>query len=119
MFPRRKGGSLQRTGSSNTGVCVWDPQGVHQEELERVQKRAARFVTENFNYETGSMTRKLGQTKGEFPNGSILLNIHEVWPRPFWGGSSHQNKLPVDHFIGHIPFASLEGDKRPDKINQK
>ena len=21
--------------------------------------------------------------------------------------------------IGHIPFASLEGDKRPDKINQK
>ena len=34
------------------------------------------------------------------------------------GGSSHQNKLLVDHFIGHIPFASLEGDKRPDKINQ-
>ena len=27
-------------------------------------------------------------------------------------------KTPVDHFIGHIPFASLEGDKRPDKINQ-
>ena len=25
----------------------------------------------------------------------------------------------MDHFIGHIPFASLEGDKRPDKINQK
>ena len=24
----------------------------------------------------------------------------------------------MDHFIGHIPFASLEGDKRPDKINQ-
>ena len=42
---------------------------------------------------------------------------------PFWGGggggrSSHQNKLPVDHFIGHIPFASLEEDKKPDKINQ-
>ena len=38
---------------------------------------------------------------------------------PFWGGgSSHQNKTPVDHSIGHIPFASLEGDKRPDKINQ-
>ena len=28
-------------------------------------------------------------------------------------------KNTVDHFIGHIPFASLEGDKRPDKINQK
>ena len=24
----------------------------------------------------------------------------------------------MDHFIGHIPFASLEGNKRPDKINQ-
>ena len=52
-------------------------------------------------------------------NGSILLNIQEVWPRPFWGGSSHQKKNTVDHFIGHIPFASLEGDKRPDKINQR
>ena len=50
--------------------------------------------------------------------GSILLNIHEVWPRPFWGGSSHQNKTPEEHFIGYFPFASLEGDKRPDKINQ-
>ena len=50
--------------------------------------------------------------------GSIPLNIHEVWPRPFWGGSSLQNKTPVDYSIGHIPFASLEGDKRPDKINQ-
>ena len=50
--------------------------------------------------------------------GSILLNIHEVWPRPFWRGSSHQNKSPVDHSIGHIHFASLEGDKRPDIINQ-
>ena len=49
---------------------------------------------------------------------SIPLNIHEVWPRPFWSGSSLQNKTPVDHSIGHIPFASLEGTKRPDKINQ-
>ena len=50
--------------------------------------------------------------------GSIPLNIHEVWPHPFWGGSSHQNKTPVDHVIGHIPSTSLEGDKRPDKIIQ-
>ena len=33
---------------------------------------------------------------------------------PFLG---RKNKTPVDHFVGHIPFASLEGDKRPDKIN--
>ena len=50
--------------------------------------------------------------------GSIPLNIHEVWPRPFWGGRSHQNKTPVDYSIGHIPFTSLEGDNRPYKMNQ-
>ena len=36
-----------------------------QEELESVQKRAARFVTGNYNYETGSMTGILGQLKWE------------------------------------------------------
>ena len=30
-----------------------------------------------------------------------------------------RKKNTVGHFIGHIPFASLEGDKRPDKINKK
>ena len=35
---------------------VWDPPGVVlQEELESVQKRAARFVTGNYNYETGTV----------------------------------------------------------------
>ena len=38
------------------GSSVWDPPGVvFQEELESVQKRAARFVTGNYNYETVSM----------------------------------------------------------------
>ena len=55
----------------------------------------------------------------KFSIGSIPHNIHEVWPRQFGGGSSPPNKTPVDHSFGHIPFASLEGDKRPDKINQK
>ena len=36
---------------------------VLQEELESVHKRAARFVTGNYNYETGSMTGILGQLK--------------------------------------------------------
>ena len=36
---------------------VWDPSGVGlQNELEKVQNRAARFVTENYNFEIGSMT---------------------------------------------------------------
>ena len=38
------------------GSSVWDPPGVAlQEELESVQKRAARFMTGNYYYETGSM----------------------------------------------------------------
>ena len=48
------------------GSSVWDPQGVvFQEELESVQKHAARFGTGNYNYETGSMTGILGQLKWE------------------------------------------------------
>ena len=48
------------------GSLVWDPPGVVlQEELESVQKRAARFMTGNYNYETGSMTGILGQLKWE------------------------------------------------------
>ena len=41
---------------------VWDPHGiVAQEELEKVQNRAARFVTGNYNFKTGSMTSILEQ----------------------------------------------------------
>ena len=41
---------------------VWDPHGiVVQEELEKVQNRAAGFVTGNYNFETGSMTSILEQ----------------------------------------------------------
>ena len=48
------------------GSSVWDPPGVLlQEELESVQKRIARFVTGNYNFETGSMTGILRQLKWE------------------------------------------------------
>ena len=48
------------------GGSVRDLPGVVlQEELESVQKRAARFVTGNYNYETVSMTGILGQLKWE------------------------------------------------------
>ena len=48
------------------GSSVWDPH-THglQEELEKVQNRAARFVTVNYVFETGSMTGILGQLKWE------------------------------------------------------
>ena len=48
------------------GSSVRDTPGVVlKEELESVQKRAARFVTGNYNYETGSMTGILVQLKWE------------------------------------------------------
>ena len=41
---------------------VWDPHPDKlQEELEKVRNRAARLVTRNYVYETGSMTGILGQ----------------------------------------------------------
>ena len=48
------------------GSSVWDPSStLLQEELEKVQKRAARFVTGNYIYETWSMTGILEQLKWE------------------------------------------------------
>ena len=48
------------------GSSVWDP---HYEglidDLEKVQKRAARFVTRNYTYEKGSMTDILKKLKWE------------------------------------------------------
>ena len=48
------------------GSTVWD---LHynglNDELENVQKRAARFVTRNYSYETGSMTGILEELKWE------------------------------------------------------
>ena len=65
--------SCVRTANALVRLCgcssVWDPPGaVLQEELESVQKRAARFVTgnySNYSYETGRMTGILGQLKWE------------------------------------------------------
>ena len=48
------------------GSSVWDPHTSKlQEALEKVQNRAARFVTRNYVYETVSMTGILGQLKLE------------------------------------------------------
>ena len=45
---------------------VWDPSGVGlQNGLEKVQNRAAGFVTGNYNFETGSMTGILEHLKWE------------------------------------------------------
>ena len=45
---------------------VWDSSGkTLQDKLEKVQNQAARFVTGNYNFETGSMTKILEQLKWE------------------------------------------------------
>ena len=47
------------------GSLVWDPHtGKFQEEVEKVQNCAARFVTRNYVYETWSMTDILGNGNG-------------------------------------------------------
>ena len=48
------------------GSSVWDPltNGL-QEELQKVQNRAARFVTRNYTFEEGSLTDILEQLKWE------------------------------------------------------
>ena len=50
------------------GSTVWDPHcnGLN-DELENVQKRAARFLTRNYIYETGSMTGILEELKWDPP----------------------------------------------------
>ena len=55
------------------GSSFWDPH-THdlQEELEKVQNRAARFVMGSYVFETGSMTGILGQLKWESLNISQL-----------------------------------------------
>ena len=46
------------------GSSVWDPYTLgFQDELEKVQNRAARFVTRNYTREEGSMTGILEQLK--------------------------------------------------------
>ena len=103
------------------GSSVWDPHtGKLQEELEKVQNRAARFVTRNYVYETGSMTDILEQLKWEFlkkrkkDNRLILL----------YKGLKCKARIPTDAFIPktrrgrnqhslafQIPSASKDVDK--------
>ena len=75
---------------------VWDPHPDKlRKELEKVQNRAARFVTRNNDYETGSMTGILGQLKWESlkkrrkDNRLILL----------YKGLKGKAKIPTDDLI--------------------
>ena len=84
------------------GSSTWDPPGVVlQEELESVQKRAARFVTGNYSYETGSITGILGQLKWESlkkrrkDNRLILLYIKVLKVKPVYQQMTLSPKLGI------------------------
>ena len=78
------------------GSSIWDPHTDKlQEELEKVQNRAARFVTRNYVYETGSMTGILGQLKWEplkkrRKDNSIIL---------LYKGLKGKARIPTDYLI--------------------
>ena len=94
------------------GSSVWD---LHtkclQEELEKIQNRAARFVTRNYTFEEGSMTGILEQLKWESlkkrrtDNRLILL----------YKGLKGNARIPTDDLIHskalQLPSASFEGYK--------
>ena len=104
------------------GSTVWDPHynGLN-DELENVQKRAARFVTRNYIYETGSMTGILEELKWETlqkrrkDNRLILL----------YKGLKGKARIPTDDLIPknrrcrnqhslvfQIPSASIDAYKK-------
>ena len=78
------------------GVRFGTPPGVIlQEELESVQRRATRFVTGNYDYETGSMTGSLGQLKWEFLRKRRKDNRLTLLYKGLKGKAS----VPTDDFI--------------------
>ena len=86
------------------GSTVWDPHcdGLN-DELENVQKRAARFVTGNYSYETGSMTGILEELKWETlqkrtkDNRLILL----------YKGLKGKARIPTDDLIPRTGVAEI------------
>ena len=71
------------------------PGVVLQEKLESVQKRAVRFVTGNYNYETGSMTGILGQLKWD----SIKKRREDNKLIPLYKGLKGKTSISTDELI--------------------
>ena len=78
------------------GSSVWDPHPDKlRKELEKVQNRAARFVTRNYDYETGSMTGILGQLKWE----SLKKRRKDKRLILLYKGLKGKAKIPTDDLI--------------------
>ena len=72
---------------------VWDSSGkILQDELEKMQSRAARFVTGNHNFETGSMTKILEKLKWESLKQRRKGSRHIL----FYKGLKGQANIPAD-----------------------
>ena len=65
------------------------------DELENVQKRAARFVTRNYSYETGSMTDILEQLKWE----TLQKRRKDNRPILLYKGLKGKARIPTDDLI--------------------
>ena len=78
------------------GSSVWDshPEKL-QEELEKVQNLAARFVTRNYVYEAGSMTGILGQLKWE----SLKKRRKDIRLISLYKGLKDKARIPRDDLI--------------------
>ena len=78
------------------GSSVWDPHTDKlQEELDKVQNRAARFVTRNYVYETGSMTGILGQLKWE----SLKKRRNDNRLNLLYKGLKGKARIPIDDLV--------------------
>ena len=78
------------------GSSVWDPHTDKlQEELEKIQNRAARSVTRNYVYETESMTGILGQLKWEPLKKKRKDNRHLL----LYKGLKGKARIPTDDLI--------------------
>ena len=88
------------------GSSVLDPPGVVlQEELESVQKRAVRFVTGNYNYETGSMTGIPEQLKWESLKKRRKDNRHIL----LYKGLKGKAIVPTDDLISKLGVVEIYG----------
>ena len=81
------------------GSFVWDPHTkCLQEELEKVQNRAVRFVTRNYTFEEGSMTGILEQLKWESLKKRRTDN-HDNRLILLYKGLKSKARIPTDDLI--------------------
>ena len=85
---------VQNRAARKYGSSVWDPDKL-QEELGKVKNRSARFVTRNYVYETGSMTDILGQLKWESLKKRRKANRLKL----LYKGVKGKARIPTDDLI--------------------